>query len=339
MRVGTGADGRSLAGIREAAQKAESRGYDYYSSSETAHNPFLPLVTAAEHTERVGLRTSIALAFSRSPMDTAYIAWDLQAMSNGRFHLGLGSQVRGHIIRRFNMNWSAPAPRMREYILAMRAIWDSWQNGTKLDFAGDIYNFNLMPPFFNPGPIEHPNIKVSIAAVNRNMLRVAGEVCDGVILHSFNTHKYAREVILPNLEQGAAKAGRTLQDLEISGGGFIVTGVNEEEVEANRQVTKNRIAFYASTRSYAAVMSAHEWDDTAAKLYRMSVDGKWSEMGAEITDDMLDAFSVIGTHDEIVKQIKSTYGKYSDSIGLSIPIKSPDDENKLKSMIAELQAD
>ena len=339
MKVGTGFDGKSISELRVAAQKAEERGYDYFSSSETSHNPYLPLVSAAEHTERIGLRTSIALAFSRSPMDTAYIAWDLQSMSNGRFHLGLGSQVRGHIIRRFNMNWSAPAPRMRDYILAMRAVWESWQNGTKLDYAGDIYNFNLMPPFFNPGAIEHPDIKISIAAVNPYMLRVAGEVCDGVFLHSFNTHKYAREVVLPNLAKGAAKAGKTLEDLEISGGGFIVTGTNEEEIEANRQITKNRIAFYASTRSYAAVMSAHEWDDTAAKLYRMSVDGKWSDMGAEITDDMLEAFSVIGDYDEIVDNIKQTYGTYSKSIGFSIPVRNAEDEERLKSMIADLQTD
>ena len=169
MRVSTGFQEYSLSSIRKASVDAELSGYDTFSSSETGHNPYLPLVLAAEHTEKIGLQTSIALAFARSPMDTAYLAWDLQNLSGGRLTLGLGSQVRGHIIRRFSMPWSAPAPRMREYILALRHIWNSWQNETKLDFAGDHYSFNLMSPFFNPGPIENPDINISIAAVNPNM--------------------------------------------------------------------------------------------------------------------------------------------------------------------------
>ncbi|MCI0439413.1 MAG: TIGR03617 family F420-dependent LLM class oxidoreductase [Chloroflexi bacterium] len=338
MKVGTSGDAKTLSGIPESARRAEDMGYDFFTSSETQHNPFLPLALAAEHTRRVALRTSIALAFARSPMDVAYISWDLQALSGGRLALGLGSQVRGHIVRRFNMPWGSPAKRMRDYVLALRAIWDSWQNGTKLDFQSEHYSFNLMPPFFNPGPIEHPKVKVYIAAVNPNMLRVAGELCDGVLLHSFNTHKYTKEVVLPNLEQGAAKSGRSLKDLDISGGGFIVTGANEEQVEANRQATKNRIAFYASTRSYAPVMNAHGWNDTAQKLYRMSVDGRWREMGREITDVMLEAFAVIGDYDEIVNRIKARYGSYASSIGFSIPVNNGEDEELLRDMIRRLQA-
>jgi probable F420-dependent oxidoreductase len=271
-------------------------------------------------------------------MDTAYIAWDLAAMSNGRFALGLGSQVKGHIIRRFGMNWTPPAPRMREYIQAMKHIWNAWQTGTNVDFTSDNFTFNLMPPFFNPGPIDSPDIKVYISAVNKNMLGVAGEVCDGVLIHGFSTRKYTREFILPQIARGAARGGRTLEDIDVTAGGFIVTGKNEEEVEKERQVTKGRISFYASTRSYLPVMAAHGWNDTAAKLYRMSVDGKWGEMPSLITDDMLDAFSVIGTHDEIVPRLKAAYGDYATSISFSIPVESPEDEDRLKSMVAELQA-
>ncbi len=338
MKVGTGVEDRSAGRIGTDARRAEELGYDYFSASETAHNPFLPLALAAEGTERIMLRTSIALAFARSPMDTAYIAWDLQAMSKGRFALGLGSQVRGHIVRRYNMEWSSPAARMREYVLALRAIWDCWQNGTKLNFKGDFYSFNLMPPFFSPGPIEHPDIKIYIAAVNGRMQRVAGEVCDGVLLHSFNTPRFTEEVVLPRLEEGAKAAGRTMADLEVSGGGFIVTGANQEEIEANRRITKNRISFYASTRSYAPVMHAHGWHDTAEKLYRMSIDGQWGQMGEQITDEMLDAFAVVGSYDDIVDEIKVRYGAYAGSIGFSIPTRTPEDEERLRSMLKSLQA-
>ena len=338
MRVGTRVGDGGFSAVAENARRAEALGYDYVTSSETDHNPFFPLVLAAEHTSRIDLRTSIALAFARSPMDMAYIAWDLQAQSGGRFVLGLGSQVKGHIVRRFSMDWTPPAPRMREYVMALRAIWDSWQNQTKLDFHGEHYHFNLMPPVFSPGPIEHPDVKVYISAVNPNMLAVAGEVCDGVLLHTFNTPEYAKKVVFPNLERGASKAGRTLKDLEISGGGFIVTGATDEELEANSRSTKNRIAFYASTRSYAPVMHAHGWNDTAEKLYRMSVDGKWAQMGGEITDEMLGAFAVVGYHDDIVEQVKARYGAYADSVVFSIPTPTAEDEERLAAMIKTLQA-
>ena len=337
MKIQASYSDYSVQGIAEAARKSEERGYDIFSSSEIGHNPFLPLVLAAEHTDHVQLQTSIALSFARSPMDTAYIAWDIQNLSNGRFTLGLGSQVRGHVIRRFSMPWSAPAPRMREYILALRHIWDSWQTGTKLDFSGDHYSFNLMPPFFNPGPIQNPDVKISIAAVNPNMIRVAGEVCDGVILHSFNTPKYTREVVMPNLQKGAERTGRSIEDIEISGGGFIVTGGDEEELEKNKTETKNRISFYASTRSYADVMDTHGWQDTHEKLYRMSIDGDWGNMGKQITDDMLDNFAVVGTHHEIAAKIKSTYGRYATSVSFSMPVNNPQDEEVLRSVLQDLK--
>ena len=339
MKVGTGMQGGLIADIPQRARKAEELGYDFFSTSETKHNPFISAALVAEHTKRAQVRTSIALAFARSPMDTAYMAWDLQSLSGGRFQLGMGSQVRGHIVRRFNMPWGRPAARMREYIMALRSVWGSWQNREKVDFKGDFYNFNLMPPFFTPEPIEHPDIKIYIAAVNTNMLQVAGEVCDGVLLHSFGTFKYIREVVMPNLQIGADKAGRSLSDIDINGGGYIITGPNEEHIQKSRQEVKNAISFYASTRSYAPVMNAHGWNDTAQKLYRMSVEGKWSEMGAQITDEMLDEFAIVGAYDEIIDKVKATYGPFASSLSFSIPVNSGEDEEVLKDMIARLQAD
>lgn len=339
MKVGTGMQGGLVADVPQKARKAEELGYDFFSTSETKRNPFISAALAAEHTKRAQVRTSIALAFARSPMDTAYMAWDLQSLSGGRFQLGLGSQVRGHIVRRFNMPWGRPAARMREYIMALRSVWRSWQNREKVDFKGDFYNFNLMPPFFTPEPIEHPDIKIYIAAVNANMLQVAGEVCDGVLLHSFGTFKYIREVVMPNLQKGADKAGRSLSDIDINGGGYIITGPNEEHIQKSRQEVKNAISFYASTRSYAPVMNAHGWNDTAQKLYRMSVEGKWSEMGAQITDEMLDEFATVGGYDEIIDKVKATYGPFASSLSFSIPVNSGEDEETLKDMIARLQSD
>ncbi len=337
MRIGTGQPG-ALKGVPEAARRIEEQGYDFITTGESSHNPFLPIALAAEHTKRVDLVTSIALAFARSPMDTAYIAWDLQAMSSGRFVLGLGSQVRGHIVRRYNMDWSAPARRMRDYVVAMRAVWDYWQNGGKLDFKSEHFNFNLMPPFFNPGPVEHPNVRVYLAAVNPYMLRVAGEVCDGVLLHPFNTAKYTEETVLPNVRRGAEMAGRSLKDIDVSGGILLATGVTDEEIESNRQAMKSRIAFYGSTRVYAPVLNAHGWNDTAQKLYRMSVDGRWAEMSGEITDEMLETFAVTGDYDHIVDKIKERFGPYANSTTFSIPVRSPEDEERLKAMVKSLQA-
>ncbi len=339
MRVGTGMQGGVVGDVPQRARKAEELGYDFFATSETKHSPFVTAALACEHTERAAVRTSIALAFARSPMDTAYIAWDLQSLSGGRFQLGMGSQVRGHIVRRFNMPWGRPAARMREYIMALRSVWASWQNGERVNFAGDFYNFNLMPPFFTPDPIEHPDIKIYIAAVNERMLQTAGEVCDGVLLHSFGTFKYIREVVMPNLKIGAERAGRSLADIDINGGGYIITGPDEEHIQKSRQEVKNAISFYASTRSYAPVMNAHGWNDTAQKLYRMSVDGKWSEMGAEITDEMLDEFAIVDTYDGIVDKIKATYGPFASSLSFSIPVRSGEDEEVLKDMIRRLQAD
>ena len=336
--AGNKGDAYSMEKIISSSKNAELYGFDIFSASETSHNPYLPLVLAAEHTDKIELQTSIALAFSRSPMDTAYLAWDLQNISEGRFTLGLGSQVKGHIKRRFSMSWSPPASRMKEYILALKHIWSCWQNGTKLNFESENYTFSLMPPFFDPGPIANPNIKIAISAVNPYMLALAGELCDGVVLHSFTTPKYTQEIVMPNLLKGAGKSGRSIEDIKIEGGGFIVAGHDEEDLESKIIDVRNRVAFYASTRSYAPVMAVHGWEDVHEKLYRMSIDGDWENMGSCITDEILNQFAVIGTYDEIANKIKSKYGNNIDSVWFPIEVNNSKDEDVLKSVVAELKA-
>ncbi len=337
MKVETGLMAGKLSEVPAAARRAEELGYDGFVVPQTSHDPFLALTLATEHTQRVELATAVAIAFPRSPMVTAHEAWDLQAYSGGRLLLGLGTQVKGHIERRFSVPWTAPGPRLREYILALRAIWDCWQNGSKLDFRGEHYTFTLMTPFFNPGPIEHPHVRIYISAVNPYMCRLAGELCDGIRLHAFNTPKYFREVILPNLEAGAKKAGRSLADIDVCGGSFIIAGETEAEIEQVKGDTRRQVAFYGSTRTYKAVLDALGWGDTALKLHRMSSEGLWTEMADQITDEMLEQFAVIGTYDDIVDRIKERWGWVVNRVAFDMPVRGPDDEERLRAIIRGLQ--
>jgi probable F420-dependent oxidoreductase len=337
MKVETGVMAARLDDVPPAARRAEDLGYDGFIVPQTSHDPFLPLALAAEHTERVELATAVAIAFPRSPMVTAHEAWDLQAFSKGRLLLGLGTQVKGHIERRFSMPWAAPGPRMREYILSLRAIWDCWQNGSKLDFRGEHYTFTLMTPFFNPGPIEHPHIAVYISAVNPYMCRLAGELCDGIRVHPFTTPRYFEDVIMPNVEAGAKKAGRSPADIDVCAGGFIIASDTEEEIERGKRDTRQQAAFYASTRTYKPVLDAHGWGDTALKLHRMSARGQWVEMADEITDEMLDQLAVIGTYDEIADKIKERWGGVVSRIAFDMPVRSPADEERLRAIVRALQ--
>jgi probable F420-dependent oxidoreductase len=307
MKVDGGIGG-DLRGAGAAAKVLEDQGYDGLWSVETAHDPFFPLLLASQATERVELGTGIAVAFARSPMNLAQIAWDLQAASGGRFLLGLGSQIKPHITKRFSMPWSHPAARMREMILAIRAIWASWNDGTKLDFQGDFYTHTLMTPFFNPGPNPHGNAKVFLAGVGELMTEVAGEVCDGFLCHAFTTERYLREVTLPALERGAAKAGRTLADIEISGPAFVVTGTTDEERAASAAGTKQQIAFYGSTPAYRGVLELHGWGALQDDLNRMSKEGKWKEMGELIDDDILSTFAVIAEPEKLASGLEERYG-------------------------------
>jgi probable F420-dependent oxidoreductase len=270
----------------------------------------------------VELGTGIAVAFARSPMNLAQIAWDLQNYSQGRFLLGLGSQIKPHITKRFSMEWSHPAPRMREFILAMRAIWDCWNNGTKLDFHGDFYTHTLMTPFFNPGPNPHGNAKVFLAGVGELMTEVAGETCDGFLCHGFTTERYLREVTLPALERGLARSGRTLADFEISGPAFVVTGTNEEEMASSAVATRRQIAFYGSTPAYRGVLDLHGWGELQPELNAMSKRGEWAAMGELIDDDMLDAFAVVAEPTQLGPTLHARFGDVVDRISFYAPYQS-----------------
>ena len=286
---------KSITRTKDAAAAIETVGYDGLWVGETKHEPFLQLLQAAEATERITIGTAIAIAFARSPMTLANSAFDLAAYSRGRFVLGLGSQVKPHIERRFSMPWSHPAARMRELVLALRAIWAGWQDGTKLDFRGEYYTHTLMTPFFSPEPHEFGPPPVYLAGVGERMTEVAGEVCDGFFFHPFTTDRYLREVTLPALARGRAKAGRHgLDGFTIAGPAFTCTGRDDEELAAAIAGTKDQIAFYASTPAYRPVLELHGWGDLQPELTRLSKEGRWSDMGAAIDDELLHAFAVVG---------------------------------------------
>ncbi|SRR5579875_242749 len=310
MKVDTGVEFRPN-GIGDAARAAEALGYDGAWTTETNHDPFLPLVLAAEATERIELGTAIAVAFARNPMNLATLSYDLQNLSAGRFVLGLGSQVKAHITRRYSMPWSHPAPRMREMILAIRAIWESWQQGTKLDFQGEFYSHTLMTPFFAQGPCQYGPPPIYVAAVGSHMCKVAGEVADGVIAHSFSTERFMREVTIPMLLSGAQRAGKERKDLTVAYSGFVVfedTPFTEEVKRAAR----GQIAFYGSTPAYRPVLELHGWGDLATELNKLSKEGRWDAMGELIDDDVLDAFAVVGPLEEMATRIHARFGDLVD---------------------------
>ena len=303
-----------VAGAVEQAVWAEKMGFDGLFSTDTAHDPFLPIAAAAATTARMDLGTAIAVAFARSPMTVAYSAWDLAELSDGRFLLGLGTQVRAHITRRFNMPWSSPGPRLREYIHALRAVWSTWQTGEKLAFKGDFYELSLMTPFFSPTPMEHWEIPVYIAGVGDYMCRVAGEASDGLHIHPFHTLRYLDEVVAPNVAAGAEQAGRSREDVEMVGTAFVISGHNEEEMAATKFAAKLQIAFYASTPSYRGVLDLHGWD-FGPELTTMSKRGEWMAMGELITDDMLDDLCVTAPLDELGAAVRDKYGDRLDRLG------------------------
>jgi probable F420-dependent oxidoreductase len=309
----------------QSARDAEAAGYDGAWTAETSHDPFLACLLAAEHTERIEVGTSIAVAFARSPMTTAQTANDLQAFSKGRFILGLGSQIKPHIEKRFSMPWSKPAARMREYVAAMRAIWASWHEGTKLDFRGDFYTHTLMTPFFNPGPNAYGPPKVFLAGVGELMTEVAGEVCDGFICHGFTTERYLREVTIPALERGRTKAGKTIEGFEICGPSFVVTGTTEEELEKAKTGTRQQIAFYGSTPAYRPVLELHGWGGLQDELNVLSKQGKWVEMGELITDEILETFAVVGEPEQVAPELLKRYGDVISRISFYTPYASDPD--------------
>jgi probable F420-dependent oxidoreductase len=301
------------------AKAAEEAGYDGVWGAETSHDPFMPLLIGAEHTEHLELGTGIAVAFASSPMTLANTGWDLQAYSHGRFNLGLGSQIKPHIEKRFSMPWSHPAPRMLEFIAAMRAIWDSWQQGTKLDFRGDFYQHTLMTPFFNPGPNEFGAPRVFLAAVGEKMTEVAGEVADGILIHGFTTERYLHEVTVPALERGLARSGRNRDDFQLSYPAFIATGADEREVADAVAGVRRQIAFYASTPAYRPVLDLHGWGDLQTELNTLSKRGEWVKMGELIDDDVLHAFAVVAEPDAVAAGVLQRFGDVLDRVSFYTP--------------------
>lgn len=324
MKIDTGLLASSLADVPRSAKQAEDLGFAGLWTAEAQHDPFLPLVLAAEHTEGIELGTAIAVAFPRSPMVFAQIGWDLQAFSRGRFILGLGTQVKAHNERRFGVKWEHPGPKLREMIQVIHAIWDCWQNGTRPSFEGRFYNFTLMTPFFNPGPISYPKPKIFIAGVNEYICRLAGELCDGFHIHPFHSIRYLDAVVMPNISAGLAKAGRMRSQIELSTTAFVVTGRNRDELEEAKAPVKQQIAFYASTPAYVGVLEVHGWGEVGRKLTELSKQGKWAEMANEITEEMLQEYALVALHDDLVDRLKAKYSGYLDRLSFYFPLGARD---------------
>jgi probable F420-dependent oxidoreductase len=324
-----------LTAVPEYARQAEAAGYDCLWTSETQHDPFLPLTVAATATSSIKLGTSIAVAFSRSPMVIAQTAWDIQKASKGRLILGLGSQVKAHIQRRFSVKFERPGPKLREVVLALRAIWDCWQNGTPLRFQGEFYKFDLMTPFFNPGPIAHPKIPIYIAGVNAYMCRMAGEVCDGLHVHPFHTPKYLREFVHPAVEEGFRISGRSREYFCYATACFVMVGDTERERAENAEAVRQQIAFYASTRTYEPVLAAHGWEAVGPELHQKSLEGDWKGMARLITDEMLDAVAVSGTYETLGNKLRERYSGLLDRVSLYQPYDPPPDESRCTGLIRE----
>ena len=321
MQVDTTLDG-PLSDAALEALRAECAGYDGIFTTEIAHEPFFPLLLAADRTERIAVGTGIAVAFARSPMTTAYAAWDLNAHSGGRFLLGLGSQIKPHVERRFSMPWGQPAARMKEYVSALKAIWDCWQNGTQLAFEGEFYTHTLMTPFFDPGPTEAGAPPVLIAAVGEGMTRVAGEVADGMLVHSFTTERYLREVTHPLLAAGLAARGLDRSQFQVVYPALAAIGETDEQLTAAIAGTRKQIAFYASTPAYTGILELHGWGELQPELLALSKQDRWDEMGALVDDEILTTFALVGSPDEIPAQLLKRFDGVVDRIRLYEPYDS-----------------
>lgn len=305
----------------------ERDGFDGAISAEVASDPFLPLLLAAEHSQKIDLMTSIAVAFARSPMTLANVSHDLNAYSRGRFILGLGSQIKPHITRRFSMPWSRPAARMREFIQAMRAIWDCWYDGKPLDFQGEFYSHTLMTPMFTPTNTQHGTPRVFLAAVGPLMTEVAGEVADGLIAHGFTTEKYMREVTLPALGRGLERGGRDRRDFEVTCPVFVVSGADAGSREAARKAACQQLAFYGSTPTYRPVLELHGWGDIGRELTVLSKRGEWVKMGTLIDDEMLDAFAIVADPGDVADRLVERFGGAIDRVASTFSFASDEERD------------
>ncbi|MFZ0890709.1 MAG: TIGR03617 family F420-dependent LLM class oxidoreductase [Candidatus Binataceae bacterium] len=327
MKLDTGLMARDLREVPAAAKAAEEAGFDAIWTPEAGNDGFLPLALIAEHTRRVKMGTAVAIAFARSPMAIAHTAWDLAGLSQGRFILGLGTQVKGHIERRFSVKWEAPVPRLREYIQSLRAIFKCWaEGGTRLKYEGKYYNFSLMTPFFTPQRHDYANIPIYIAGVNKYICRLAGELCEGLHAHPFNSPKYLREFVIPNVEIGLKKSGRSRKDFSIATTAFAIVGKSKDEIERAKAGVRQQIAFYASTRTYKVVLDTHGFGEVSQRLNEKAAKGDWTGMANEITDEMLDVYAVAGTFDEIGAKVKARYEGLLDRVGFYIPYRAGVDD-------------
>lgn len=337
LDAGLGTDG-NLKGAGETARAAEDLGFSGLWTSETRHDAFLPLAVAANGTREIELGTSVAIAFSRSPMEAAQTAWDLQDLSEGRFVLGLGTQVKAHVTRRFSMPWDRPATRLREYILALRAIWGSFQTEGSLNFEGEFYNHTLMTPFFNPGPIKHPEIPVFIAGVNTRLARLAGEVCDGFHVHPFHSPGYVRKVIEPAIAEGAEESGREPAQVALATSAFVISAGSEEQAAEQRESVRAQISFYASTPTYRTVLEAHGWEEVGDRLKALAREKKWREMPALISDEMLAAYATEAAPDELWTALRERYDGLIDRVALYMPFVPGERDEFWRTVVASATA-
>ncbi|MGY4710964.1 LLM class F420-dependent oxidoreductase [Mycolicibacterium sp. CBM1] len=325
-----------LAGVADAARDTERLGYGGCWTAEISHDPFLPLTLAAEHTAEIELGTGIAVAFARNPMTVANVGWDLQEYSRGRLLLGLGTQIKTHVEKRFSMPWSHPVQRMGEFVLALQAIWDCWSNGTRLSFDGDFYSHRLMTPMFTPEPQPYGAPKIFLAAVGELMTEKCGEVADGLIAHAFTTKRYFEDVTIPALQRGMAKAGRDGSGFQVSAPVFVVTGADEAEITAAAAGTRKQIAFYASTPAYRKVLELHGWGDLQTELHRLSLDGQWDTMATVIDDEILETFAVVAPLDRLAVALTERCDGVIDRAMVGLPAGTSDET--VRAFLEEVRA-
>lgn len=333
-------DGPFYAQLGDAAaesRRLEAIGYDGIYTLEGSWDPFYPLVMAAEHAPSLDLATGIAVAFPRNPMHLAYQAWDLQKFSGGQFYLGLGSQIKAHIEKRFGVPFSPPATRMREYIQALKAIFDCWQNGAPMDFDGQFYKHTLMTPMFDPGPNPHGIPPVLLGALGPRMTEVAGEVADGLIVHPFNSMPFLEDHAVPAVLRGLENSSRQRSDFILQINAIVITGETDEAMAAATESVKGLLGFYASTPAYRPPMEAVGYGDLQPELNALSKQGKWDELGSYINEEFLDAFTTRGSPEEIAGKLKAKYGKYADRLAIYAPYAAPDE--MWRKIISELKND
>jgi probable F420-dependent oxidoreductase len=332
MKVDAALTTTKLMDVPAAARAIETAGFDGMYTFEGQHDALFPLLLAAEHTERVQLTTAVVIAFARNPMTLAQAAYDLQLASRGRFNLGLGTQIKPHIEKRYSMEWSKPAARMRELVLAIRAIWASWHEGARLDFRGEFYTHTLMTPFFNPGPSPFGLPRIFLGGVGPRMTEVAGEVADGFIVHPFTTEKFMRETTMPALGRGLETASRDRSSLEVALPSMVIVADTDEELARGRDAMRPRLAFYGSTPAYKVVLDAHGWGDLQPELNRLTKTGDWGAMNAMISDEIVDTFVTSGSPEQIGPRVQERYGSMVQRVSFDTP--NPLDPDRVARVIA-----